>query len=102
MTNTQKIGAIIVELMEDEVAARAAYELADKDERATYKKVVLCEYKYRESGENEEIGKELNKLYDDLNKANDKTYHAAEKLETITEMLEHLRATMELLETIGE
>ena len=102
MTNTQKIGAIIVELMEKEAVARAAYVLADDDERAIYKKVALCEYKYTESGKDEEIGKELDKLYDDLNKANDKTYHAAEKLETITEMLEHLRTTMELLENMGE
>ena len=101
MTSIQNLGSIIVKLMEEEQKLKTAYEEAEEENNRAYEKVLVWEEAYTASGEDEEIGQKLDKIYDEYNEA-DKTMHEAEeKVEAIKEAIDALRKAVEAIEWLG-
>lgn len=101
MTHTQNVEAIITQLMEEEKKLSSAYEEAEEQNSRAYEKVLMWEEAYTVSGEDEEIGQKLDKIYDEYNEA-DKTMHEAEeKVEAIKEAIDALRKAVEAIKWLG-
>lgn len=98
MNKKQEIGKIIVDFMEQEAIARIEYDNAEAIAEETYKKVVYWEHLYKESGEAEEVGVVLDKLYDEHYETSHAQHEAYDKLEGIQKVLEHLREAVEIIE----
>lgn len=101
MTHTQNVEAIIAQLMEEEKKLSSAYEEAEERNNRVYEKVLTWEEAYTASGEDEEVGQKLDKIYDEYNEA-DKTMHEAEeKVEAIKEAIDALRKAVEAIRWLG-
>lgn len=98
MNKTQELGKTIINLMELEAIARIEYDNAEAIAEETYKKVVYWEHLYKESGEAEEVGVVLDKLYNEHYETNQAQTEAYDKLEAIQKVLEHLREAVEIVE----
>lgn len=101
MTNTQNLGAIIVKLMEEEQKLKTAYEEAEEQNSRAYDRVLVWEEAYTTSGEDEEVGRKLDEVYDEYSEANDAMHEAEERVEAIKEALEALRNAAEVIEWLG-
>ena len=101
MTNIQNLGTIIVKLMEEEQKLKTAYEEAEEQNSRAYEKVLVWEEAYTASGEDEEIGQKLDKIYDEYNEADKTMREAEEKVEAIKEALKALRKAVEAIEWLG-
>lgn len=101
MTSIQNLGTIIVKLMEEEKKLKTAYEEAEEQNNRAYERVLTWEEAYTASGEDEEVGQRLDKIYDEYDEA-DKIMHEAEgKLEAIKEAIEALRKATEAIKWLG-
>lgn len=101
MTNTQNIGATIVDLMEKENELKEAYNKAEDWNSACYERVLVWEQAYVDSGEDERTGQTLDEVYNDYNEANDAMHEAEERVEAIAEALQGLRTAFEAIEWLG-
>ena len=101
MTNTQNIGAVIINLMVKENELKEAYNKAEEWNSDCYDRVRLYEEAYTDSGEDEAIGRVLDEVYQDYDEANEAMHEAEERVETIAEALEALRKAAEAIEWLG-
>ena len=101
MTNTQNLGAIIIKLMEEEQKLKTAYEEAEEQNSRAYDRVLIWEKAYTTSGEDEEVGRKLDEVYDEYSEANDAMHEAEERFEAIDEALQALRNAAEAIEWLG-
>ena len=101
MTNIQNLGTIIVKLMEEEQKLKTAYEEAEEQNNRAYDRVLIWEEAYTASGEDEEVGQKLDKIYDEYNEADKTMREAEEKVEAIKEAIEALRKAVEAIKWMG-
>ena len=101
MTSIQNIGTIIVKLMEEEQKLSSAYEEAEEQNNRAYERVLRWEEAYTASGEDEEVGQKLDKIYDEYNEADKTMREAEEKVEAIKEGIEALRKAVEAIRWMG-
>ena len=101
MTNTQNLGAIIVELMEHEPSTKAKLAKAEKYQEWTYMRVQVWEEAYADSDEDETVGERLDEAYNEHEEAYTETDRLRDKAEAIDEALQALRKAAELIEWLG-
>lgn len=101
MTNTQNLGTIIINLMEEEQKIKKALDKAEDWNATCYNRVVIWEAAYIDGGKEEEIGQKLDEVYDEYSEANDAMHEAEERVEAIAEALEALRKAAEAIEWLG-
>ena len=101
MTSIQNLGTIIVKLMEEEQKLQTAYEEAEERNNRAYEKVLTWEEAYTTSGEDEEVGQKLDKLYDEYSEAVKTMWKTEDKLKSIKEAIEALRKAVEAIKWLG-
>ena len=101
MTNTQKLEAIIVKLMEEEQKVSSAYEEAEEQNNRAYERVLAWEEAYTASGEDEKVGQKLDETYDEYNEADRAMWETEDKVRSIKEAIEALRKAVEAIRWMG-
>ena len=101
MTSIQNLGTIIVKLMEEEQKLKTAYEEAEEQNSRAYERVLTWEKAYTASGEDEEVGQKLDKVYDEYSEAIKAMWETADKLKSIKEAIEALRKAVEAIKWLG-
>ena len=101
MTSIQNLGTIIVKLMEEEQKLQTAYEEAEEQNSRAYERVLTWEKAYTTSGEDEEVGQKLDKVYDEYSEAVKAMWETEDKLKSIKEAIEALRKAVEAIKWLG-
>ena len=101
MTSIQNLGTIIVKLMEEEQKLQAVYKEAEERNNRAYEKVLTWEEAYTTSGENEEVGQKLDKIYDEYSEAVKTMWETEDKVKSIKEAIEALRKAVEAIKWMG-
>ena len=101
MTNTQKLEAIITKLMKKEQKLSSAYEEAEEQNSRAYERVLTWEKAYTASGEDEEVGQKLDKVYDEYSEADRAMWETEDKLKSVKEAIEALRKAVEAIKWLG-
>ena len=101
MTSIQNLGTIIIKLMEEEQKLKTAYEEAEEQNSHAYERVLTWEKAYTTSGEDEEVGQKLDKVYDEYSEAIKAMWETADKLKSIKEAIEALRKAVEAIKWLG-
>ena len=92
------------ELHYDLTKAREALDHREDNENASHARLVALEKMYRASGEDESVGKALDKAYDEYDEAYQLKKTAEDIAEAIEEAIEKLTETiraLEILEAMG-
>ena len=101
MTHTQNVEAIIAQLMEEEQKLSSAYEEAEEQNNRAYDRVLVWEEAYTASGEDENVGQKLDKIYDEYSEAVKTMWKTEDKLKSIKEAIEALRKAVEAIKWLG-
>lgn len=101
MTNAQNIRTTIAQLMRKKWKLESALKEAEKQNRRVYEEIMDWEEAYMASGEDEEIGQKLDKVYDEYSKVNEAMCKIEKQVEAIKEALEALRKAAEAIEWLG-
>ena len=101
MTNTQNIRTTIAQLMREKWQLEPALKEAEEQNSRAYKEVIDWEETYMISGENEEVGRTLDKVYDEYNKINEVMHKTKEQVEAIKKAIETLRKVADTIEWLG-
>lgn len=101
MTNAQNIRTTIAQLMKEKWELEPALKKAKEQYSLAYERVLEWEETYMASGEDEEVGQKLDKVYDEYNKVNEAMCKTEKQVEAIKEALEALRNAAEAIEWLG-
>ena len=101
MTNAQNIRTTIAQLMREKQEFEPALEKVEEQYSLAYERVLVWEETYMASGEDEEIGQKLDKVYDEYSKADKAVRETEEKVKAIKETLETLRKAADTIEWLG-
>lgn len=101
MTNAQNIRITIARLMREKWKLELALKEVKEQSHRAYERVLVWEESYMASGEDEEVGQKLDKVYDEYSKADKAVRETEEKVKAIKEALEALRKAAETIEWLG-
>ena len=101
MTNAQNIRAIIAQLMRKKWKLELALKKAEKQNSRVYEEMVDWEEAYMASGEDEEIGQKLDKVYDEYGKVNEAMCKIEKQVEAIKEALKALYKAADTIDWLG-
>ena len=101
MTNAQNIRTTIAQLMKEKWELGSALKEVKEQSHCTYERVLAWEETYMASGEDEEVGQKLDKVYDEYSKADKAVREIEEKVKAIKETLETLRKAADTIEWLG-
>ena len=101
MTNAQNIRNTIAQLMREKWELEPALKKAEEQYSLAYDRVLVWEETYMASGEDEEVGQKLDKVYDEYSKADKAVRETEEKVKAIKEVLKALRKAADTIEWLG-
>ena len=101
MTNAQNIRITIAQLMREKQEFEPALKKAEEQYSLAFERVLVWEEAYTASGEDEEVGQKLDKVYDEYSKADKAMREAKVKVQSIKEALEALYKAVEAIEWLG-